>query len=282
MLACIGFFHLDLMETGIGVVGGFGCRWREWGPWRWEHLYFDFCSFFMFLSIIGGRSGPSASIHFTEKDIPRAAIHYVSWTAYLKLIQSLIALLKNDSRATNGRYDRWGLWNRPRKQRIARGPARWWASFLPREAHNPQGTISLHWRPTSWTDSLSLLDNCQPSLGLPMFQALCWPFYLLYLPDHPRRYVISLYQIMTKTDLMFCEVTLYGQDNSPLVESLRFIVVAQSLSHIQLFATSWAAACQVSWSFTTSQVRWVGDVIQHLSPPSPLALNLSQHQRFHS
>ena len=156
------------------------------------------------------------------------------------------------------------------------------SSFLPREAHNPQGTISLHWRPTSWTDSLSLLDNCQPSLGLPMFQALCWPFYLLNLPDHPRRYVISLYQIMTKTDLMFCEVTLYGQDNSPLVESLRFIVVAQSLSHIQLFATSWAAACQVSWSFTTSQVRWVGDVIQHLSPPSPLALNLSQHQRFHS
>ena len=111
--------------------------------------------------------------------------HYVSWTAYLKLIQLLIALLKNDSRATNGRYDHWGLWNWPRKQRIARGPAGWRASFLPREAHNPRGTISLHWRPTSWTDSLSLLDNCQASLGLPIFQALCWPFYLLYLPDHP-------------------------------------------------------------------------------------------------
>lgn len=152
--------------------------------------------------------------------------HYVSWAAHLKLIQSLIALLKNDSRATNGRYDRLGLWNCPRKQKIARGPVCWRASFLPREARSPRGTISLHWRPTSWTGSLSLLGNCQPSLALPMFQALRWPFYLLNLPDHPRRYVISLFQIMTKTDLTFCEVTLYGQDNSPWVESLRFIVVA--------------------------------------------------------
>ena len=34
----------------------------------------------------------------------------------------MAALLKNDSRATNGRYDRLGLWNCPRKQKIARGP----------------------------------------------------------------------------------------------------------------------------------------------------------------
>ena len=29
-------------------------------------------------------------------------------------------------------------------------------------------------------------------------------------------------------------------------------IVVQSLSHVQLFATSWAAACQVSLSFTIS------------------------------
>ena len=32
-----------------------------------------------------------------------------------------------------------------------------------------------------------------------------------------------------------------------------FVVVLQSLSHIQLFATSWTAACQASLSFTVSQ-----------------------------
>ena len=67
----------------------------------------------------------------------------------------------------------------------------------------------------------------------------------------------------------------------------------QSLSHVQLFATSWTAACQASLSFTNSQsllklmstasVIWTiswSIAIQPsrpLSSPSPLAFNLSQH-----
>ena len=64
------------------------------------------------------------------------------------------------------------------------------------------------------------------------------------------------------------------------------IFSVQSLSRVQLFATSWSAAHQVSPSFTISQfsqthIHWVGDAIQPfhpLSPPSPPALNLPQHQ----
>ena len=63
-------------------------------------------------------------------------------------------------------------------------------------------------------------------------------------------------------------------------------VVVQSLSHVQLFLTPWTAACQALLSFTISQsllkhVHWVSDAIQPshpLSPPSPPALSLSQHQ----
>ena len=54
------------------------------------------------------------------------------------------------------------------------------------------------------------------------------------------------------------------------------------LSHVWLFWISWTAACQASLSSTISQfVHWVGEAI-HIShallPPSPPALNLSQHQ----
>ena len=60
----------------------------------------------------------------------------------------------------------------------------------------------------------------------------------------------------------------------------------QLLSHVWLFVTSWTAACQASLSITNSEstqthVHWVGDAIKpshHLLSPSPLALNLSQHQ----
>ena len=61
----------------------------------------------------------------------------------------------------------------------------------------------------------------------------------------------------------------------------------QSLSHKQLFATPWTAACQSSLSITNSQtllklyVHRVGDAIQPFHPlsfPSPPTLNLSQHQ----
>ena len=57
-------------------------------------------------------------------------------------------------------------------------------------------------------------------------------------------------------------------------------------NRVQLFATPWTAACQASLSFTISQfvqihVHWVSDAIQPshpLSPASPPAFNLSQHQ----
>ena len=60
----------------------------------------------------------------------------------------------------------------------------------------------------------------------------------------------------------------------------------QSLSHVQLFAAPWTAACQASLSFTISEfpqthVHWVGDAIQPSHPqssPSPPAFNLSLHQ----
>ena len=62
----------------------------------------------------------------------------------------------------------------------------------------------------------------------------------------------------------------------------------QSLSHVWLFATPWAAAHQASLPIhhqlpesTQTHVHWVGDSIQSSHPllsPSPPALNLSQHQ----
>ena len=60
----------------------------------------------------------------------------------------------------------------------------------------------------------------------------------------------------------------------------------QSLSHVQLFATSWIAAHQASLSITNSRsslthVHRVSDAIQPshpLSSPSPPAPNPSQHQ----
>ena len=64
------------------------------------------------------------------------------------------------------------------------------------------------------------------------------------------------------------------------------IVVVQSLSHIQLFATPWTAAHQPPLSitipeFAQTHVYWVSDAIQPshpLSSPSSLALSLSQNQ----
>ena len=60
------------------------------------------------------------------------------------------------------------------------------------------------------------------------------------------------------------------------------------LSCVQLFAAPWTAAHQASLSFTISWsflknilVHWVNDAIHPshpLSPPSPFAFNLSQHQ----
>ena len=66
-----------------------------------------------------------------------------------------------------------------------------------------------------------------------------------------------------------------------------FVVVIQSLSHVQIFVTPQIAACQASLSFTVFQsfaqthAHCIGDAIQPshpLLPPSPPAFNLSQHQ----
>ena len=60
----------------------------------------------------------------------------------------------------------------------------------------------------------------------------------------------------------------------------------QSLRHVRLFATSWTAACQASLSITNSwsllKLMSIESVMPSnhliLSPPSPPAFNLSQHQ----
>ena len=55
----------------------------------------------------------------------------------------------------------------------------------------------------------------------------------------------------------------------------------QSLSRVQLFATTWTAACQASLSFTNppeftqTNVCWVGDAIQHLILCHPCLLPTS-------
>ena len=65
------------------------------------------------------------------------------------------------------------------------------------------------------------------------------------------------------------------------------LVVVQSINRVQLFVTPRTGARQASLSFTISwsllrlNVHWVRDAIEPshpLLPPSPCALNLSQHQ----
>ena len=60
----------------------------------------------------------------------------------------------------------------------------------------------------------------------------------------------------------------------------------QSLSHVQLFATPWTAACQASMSITNSWSLLKLTSIESLMPsnhlilssPSPPTFNFSQHQ----
>ena len=66
---------------------------------------------------------------------------------------------------------------------------------------------------------------------------------------------------------------------------MQFLSSSQSLSHVQLFATPWTAACQASLSITNSQsllkLMSIGDAIQPshpLSSPSPPVFSISQHQ----
>ena len=76
----------------------------------------------------------------------------------------------------------------------------------------------------------------------------------------------------------------------PSVVSILFVylysvvIVVQSLSHVQLFATSWSAACQASLSFTISKSLLKLMSIELVMPSNhlilcrPLLLLLSQHQ----
>ena len=78
---------------------------------------------------------------------------------------------------------------------------------------------------------------------------------------------------------VYIQIFLFVHKNLSSVSSV------QSLSHVQLFATPWAAARQASLSITNSQsllklIHCIGDAIQPshpLSSPSP-AFNFSQHQ----
>ena len=62
-----------------------------------------------------------------------------------------------------------------------------------------------------------------------------------------------------------------------------FVVVIQSLSRVWIFETPWTATRQASLSFTISQsllkLMSIESVMpsNHLSSPSPPALNLSQY-----
>ena len=82
---------------------------------------------------------------------------------------------------------------------------------------------------------------------------------------------------------MYFEIELEGDKRCVY---LAFMVVVRLLRSVWLFATPWTAARLASLSFTVlefdqTHVYRVGDAIQPthpLSPPSPLVLNLSQHQ----
>ena len=79
---------------------------------------------------------------------------------------------------------------------------------------------------------------------------------------------------------------LFKPENLHLVLFLHLlaVVVVQSLSRVQLFATPWPAACQASLSFSWSLLKLISIELvmlpNHFIPvdPDPPALNLSQHQ----
>ena len=84
-------------------------------------------------------------------------------------------------------------------------------------------------------------------------------------------------------------ITLEPEIISSCVGDKRFqFSSVQSLSHVQLFATPWTAACQVSLSITNSQSLLKLMPIESVMPSnlsfhllsslSPPTVNLSQHQ----
>ena len=93
---------------------------------------------------------------------------------------------------------------------------------------------------------------------------------------------------MQNSTTSFC---LGAKYNSAVMEVLRVhlsvvVTVAQSLSRVLLFETPWTAAGQASLSFIISwsllKFMFIESLMQSISssshPPTPPALNLSQHQ----
>ena len=138
----------------------------------------------------------------------------------------------------------------------ALGPAGTLSSLLPQRSC-PGGLLpSQHLRTLSYT--FSYLVSERPSVR-----------------EH--RCCCKVDPVAWNTDSFFQEITSHKSNWT----------VVQLPSHVWIIVTSWTAACQASLSFIISQhllktyVHRVGDAIQPshpLSPPSPLALNLSQHQ----
>ena len=57
----------------------------------------------------------------------------------------------------------------------------------------------------------------------------------------------------------------------------RFVVAVQSLSHFQLFATPWIAACQASLPFTISQSLLKLTSIESVMPSNHLEKEMAAH-----
>ena len=95
---------------------------------------------------------------------------------------------------------------------------------------------------------------------------------------------MDAYIFVNYIHVLFCVVVVV------VVALFGIVVVVQLLSRVQLFVTPWTATCQVSLSFqrlpyvpelAQTHVHQVDEAIQPshpLLPPSPPALNLSQHQ----
>ena len=66
-----------------------------------------------------------------------------------------------------------------------------------------------------------------------------------------------------------------------------FVVVVQSLSHVQLFVIPWTAARQasliftISWGFAPTQVYWIGNAIRPSHPVLPPSPQITGHLNCH-
>ena len=86
--------------------------------------------------------------------------------------------------------------------------------------------------------------------------------------------------------MQYLIITYNGKEYGKAYIYIYNVVIVQLLSRIQLFVTSWTAACQAPLSSTISwsllKFMYIESVVVYnhliLCCPSPPALNLSQHQ----